>query len=406
MSGQEIPDSTDWLATPLSGLAAVESALRCQVCKDFYKTPMMTSCSHTFCSLCIRRALSSDGRCPLCRAMEQELKLRSNLSLEEAVEAFIHARSVILPIASEALAPPPSPRKRKEAQQEAQSPPKRLRTSARLSKNRTAHTPQDQSGAPSPQSTDETSEPQDLVPCPSCQREMKAWQVFDHLQACPGPSDTSNAPLPLITQLAPRPDKSHERLPALNYSMLKEQALRKKLAELGISSQGPRFLLEKRHREWMTLWNSNCDAARPKRRLELLRDLDVWERTQGGKAPTTGKDVQTAAAIKDKSFDGAAWAAKHDSSFKHLIISARRAKAEAQSVVDTDHGNGRQGQEADDDGVAAPSPTITEPAKCSSPAIPQDSLETHELASSHLPIDSASDALQMASRGSREECNL
>ncbi|PHH60834.1 hypothetical protein CDD81_1131 [Ophiocordyceps australis] len=401
MSAQEIPDSTDWLATPLSGLAAVEAALRCQVCKDFYKTPMMTSCSHTFCSLCIRRALSSDGRCPLCRAMEQELKLRSNLSLEEAVEAFTHARSVILPFASEALAPSPSPRKRRQSQQEAQSPPKRLRTSARLSKNRTAHTPQDQSGASSPQSTDETSErdAQDHVPCPSCQREMKAWQVFDHLQACPGPSDISSAPLPLITQLAPRHDKSHERLPALNYSILKEQALRKKLAELGISSQGSRSLLERRHREWITLWNSNCDAARPKRRLELLRDLDVWERTQGGKAPTAGKEVQKAAAIRDRNFDGAAWAAKHDSSFKHLAISARRAKA--QSVVDTDHG----GQGKAGDAVAAPSP-MTQPTKCPSPTISHDSPEAHELASSRLPIASASDALQMASSGSREEHNL
>jgi E3 ubiquitin-protein ligase RAD18 len=96
----DVPDSTDWLTTPLSGLSAVEAALRCEVCKDFYKTPMITSCSHTFCSLCIRRALSNDGRCPLCRASEQELKLRSNWSLEETVEAFVKARSTILNFAS------------------------------------------------------------------------------------------------------------------------------------------------------------------------------------------------------------------------------------------------------------------------------------------------------------------
>jgi E3 ubiquitin-protein ligase RAD18 len=34
--------------------------------------------------------------------------------------------------------------------------------------------------------------------------------------------------------------------------------------------------------------------------------------------------IQTAAAIKDKDFDGAAWAAKHDSSFRDLIASARK----------------------------------------------------------------------------------
>jgi E3 ubiquitin-protein ligase RAD18 len=116
--------------------------------------------------------------------------------------------------------------------------------------------------------------------------------------------------------------------------MLKEQALKKKMLELGISSQGPRILLEKRHKEWLTLWNANCDAAIPKKRSELLHDLEVWERTQGGRAPTTGRVIQTAAVIKDKDFDGAAWAAKHDSSFKDLIANARKGREEAKKKME------------------------------------------------------------------------
>jgi hypothetical protein len=111
--------------------------------------------------------------------------------------------------------------------------------------------------------------------------------------------------------------------------MYKEQALRKKMADLGISNQGPRALLERRHKEWMTIWNSNCDAARPRKRHELLHDLDVWERTQGGRAPTTGRAAQNAAIIKDKDFDAAAWAAKHDTSFKDLIANARKTRLDA-----------------------------------------------------------------------------
>lgn len=120
-----------------------------------------------------------------------------------------------------------------------------------------------------------------------------------------------------------------DRLPAVNYSMYKEQALRKKLADLGIPNQGPRQLLERRHKEWMTIWNANCDAANPRKRAELLHDLDVWERTQGGRAPVSGRVVQTAMAIKDKEFDGAAWATKHDDSFKDLIASARKSRLDA-----------------------------------------------------------------------------
>jgi E3 ubiquitin-protein ligase RAD18 len=135
-TSDDVPDSTDWLSTPLSGFAAVEAALRCQVCKDFYKTPMITSCSHTFCSICIRRALSNDGKCPMCRSTEQELKLRSNWSMEETVEAFTNARTAALNLARNQRPRSPSPkRKAPEASQDVHEP-KRLRTSARLNKNR------------------------------------------------------------------------------------------------------------------------------------------------------------------------------------------------------------------------------------------------------------------------------
>jgi len=91
-----VPDPSDWLQTPVSLLGPVESALRCQVCKDFFNTPMITSCSHTFCSLCIRRCLTTDGRCPSCRAQDQEIKLRPNPIVQELVDSFQVARPVIL----------------------------------------------------------------------------------------------------------------------------------------------------------------------------------------------------------------------------------------------------------------------------------------------------------------------
>jgi E3 ubiquitin-protein ligase RAD18 len=95
-SSFSVPDPSDWLQTPVSLLGPVESALRCQVCKDFFNTPMITSCSHTFCSLCIRRCLTTDGRCPSCRAQDQEIKLRPNPIVQELVDTFQVARPVIL----------------------------------------------------------------------------------------------------------------------------------------------------------------------------------------------------------------------------------------------------------------------------------------------------------------------
>ena len=92
----EITDASDWLTTSLPQLAPVESALRCQVCKDFYNTPMITTCSHTFCSLCIRRCLTTDGKCPACRAPDQEVRLRRNWIVQELVDAFQVARPHVM----------------------------------------------------------------------------------------------------------------------------------------------------------------------------------------------------------------------------------------------------------------------------------------------------------------------
>jgi len=95
-SSYDVPDPSDWLDTSVIQLRPVEAALRCQVCKDFFDTPMITSCSHTFCSLCIRRCLTNDGKCPACRAPDQELRLRRNWTVQEIVDAFKIARPAIL----------------------------------------------------------------------------------------------------------------------------------------------------------------------------------------------------------------------------------------------------------------------------------------------------------------------
>ena len=96
----DIADPSDWLKTTVPKLATLESALRCQVCKDFFDTPMITSCSHTFCSLCIRRCLTNDGKCPICRACDQELRLRRNWIVQEIVETFQLARPSLTSLAA------------------------------------------------------------------------------------------------------------------------------------------------------------------------------------------------------------------------------------------------------------------------------------------------------------------
>ncbi|KAK0701646.1 hypothetical protein B0T26DRAFT_660355 [Lasiosphaeria miniovina] len=356
----DVPDSTDWLNTPLSGLMAVEQAFRCYVCKDFFTSPMLTSCNHTFCSICIRRCLSVDGKCPLCRALDQESKLRGNWALREAVDAFVASRDTILRFArTPAVTAVPRSPKRKAAevgytQDENSQDVKRHRTSSRLRSSKargaeaTAEMMRDEVDVPDSSDTADFEPGDGLVACPICWIRMKPMQVDKHLDtACPGPpqsqlqpqhqhqpasasSNRGNHGFRPAGWPSPPPARLPERLPALAYSMLKDGALRKKMSDLGLSTAGPRQILERRHQEWITIWNANCDSARPKKRSELLHDLDVWEKTMGTRAPTTSRAAAVGAQIKDKDFDAAAWAIKHDTSFKDLIANARKTKNEAE----------------------------------------------------------------------------
>ena len=132
------------------------------------------------------------------------------------------------------------------------------------------------------------------------------------------------------------PAKSLDRLPSLSYSILTDNALRKKLSASGIPNWGPKQLLIRRHTEWLNLWNSNCDSSRPRSKRELINDLDVWERTQGGHAPNNlGNNQNGPNSVMNKDFDGAAWAATHSNDFQDLIVRARQ-KVKAPNLEPTD----------------------------------------------------------------------
>lgn len=388
----DVPDSTDWLNTPLSGLMPVEQAFRCHVCKDFYNSPMLTSCNHTFCSLCIRRCLAVDGKCPLCRKTDQESRLRGNWALREAVDSFKACRAVILEFARK---PPPSatvasPKRKatevEESEYEEDHRPKRTRRSTRSTRTRGAeaaaamsqeemYSPERDGPAdeylPGTETSAKvgvyyvlTSSDDGLVACPICWQRMKLEAVDRHIStgSCPGspqPQTQSQGPIsnppstrdhqsaffPSSKTNPQQPARAPEHLPALNYSMLKDNVLRKKLADLNISTYGTRQMLEQRHKEWVTIWNANCDSAHPKSRSELLRDLDSWERTVSSAARSSGLygGHATQPQVKDKDFDGASWATNHDTSFKDLIAKARQTKKQAE-------------QKARDSGVSEPAP--------------------------------------------------
>ncbi|KAE8154757.1 hypothetical protein BDV25DRAFT_94689 [Aspergillus avenaceus] len=391
----DLPDSTDWLDTPLSLLAPLESALRCQVCKDFFDNPVITSCSHTFCSLCIRRCLSTEGKCPACRSSDQELKLRRNWAVQELVESFQNARPNVLGLARMAAADD-----RGEAEDGAEPPVSKKRkvdgrdgsdatvSEGRQTRSRTRGTEERQ---PAPatmeiieDSQDEEYVPEDgLVACPICSRRMKNEAVFPHLDICTGdPAPSKKVSFGSLQPMsASRKDIQHkqpERLPTINYSLLKDNVLRKKLKDLGIPNWGPRPLLQRRHTEWMNLWNANCDSKAPKSKRELLQELDVWERTQGGHANFS---AESTGSVMRKDFDATAWSTNHESDFKRLIANARKkSEAQVRSTIPTATLNEQpvepvgpmQVQEPEEGPIDLTGPDLTGPPKSQEPSDGQD----------------------------------
>ena len=126
-----------------------------------------------------------------------------------------------------------------------------------------------------------------------------------------------------LTPIFPQNAKPMERLPQLNYSLMNDSALRKKLMVLGIPNGGPRTLVEKRHMEWVNLVNANCDSDKPRTKRELLKEIEFWDRSQGRQTSSGLSGSSDGNAVMRKDFDGRAWAADHNNDFQRLINQAR-----------------------------------------------------------------------------------
>lgn len=177
-----------------------------------------------------------------------------------------------------------------------------------------------------------------LVECPCCTRRMKETAINAHLDRCvnglptspePAAVPISNGSLAFVQRTkSPIVAATKDRLPSINYALYSDASLRKKLKELGIPNHGSKELMRKRHTEWMNLWNANCDALRPRTKRELLRDLDIWERTLGKQLEKTVA-AGGVSGVMVKDFDRDGWAKTQKSEFDDLIQKAREKRSAA-----------------------------------------------------------------------------
>ncbi|CAH1782603.1 unnamed protein product [Owenia fusiformis] len=108
------------------------------------------------------------------------------------------------------------------------------------------------------------------VPCPICGVPVKERFINIHLDRClkkstEDPSDSLPSPPPM---------PKRKRLPKLVYTLIKDKDLKKRLQNEGLSTQGDRKAMIKRHHEYTLLYNSECDAASPRPVSAILAEVE------------------------------------------------------------------------------------------------------------------------------------
>lgn len=63
---------------------SIDSQEDCPICLDTFKEPVITKCTHAFCSPCIERVVETQHKCPMCRA---ELESLGSTTVKPAKEA-------------------------------------------------------------------------------------------------------------------------------------------------------------------------------------------------------------------------------------------------------------------------------------------------------------------------------
>lgn len=145
------------------------------------------------------------------------------------------------------------------------------------------------------------------VACPICNTTMRETMINIHLDFC----------------LNKNKPAKRKPMPKLIYNLMKDQELRKRLRELGLSTSGDKATLITRHKKYTILYNSECDATQP-RSIEELKIQFEQEEAESRRLVTEAR--LAAATVKIKAVDpetiekeNSLYLQRHKESFDRLI---------------------------------------------------------------------------------------
>nr|XP_048294501.1 E3 ubiquitin-protein ligase RAD18 isoform X3 [Myodes glareolus] len=305
----------------LSMMKTVDDLLRCGICFEYFNIAVIIpQCSHNYCSLCIRKFLSYKTQCPTCCVAVTEPDLRNNRLLDELVKSMNFARTRLLQFALESppISPVSSTSKKVVAKvhnaeatkhpvkqgsrlmdkfliretggkenDRKYSPQKELSTSAEIKETslegKMVLGPSDANGPVTPSTS--TMKLENKVSCPVCEVSISENHINKHLDSCLSRGEKKESLRRVGSRKAEYflpEDSAHKRkpLPKTVYNLLSDRDLKKKLKQYGLSIQGNKQQLIKRHQEFVHMYNSQCDALHPKSVAEIVQEIENMEKTR------------------------------------------------------------------------------------------------------------------------------
>ncbi|NWZ38575.1 RAD18 ligase, partial [Brachypodius atriceps] len=340
----------------------VDDLLRCGICFDYFSIAVIIpQCSHSYCSLCIRKFLSYKTQCPTCCVAVSESDLKNNRILDDLVKSFNSARQQLLQLVLDApSSPSPLACSQRPAAESHGSPASQpdskgvpgidsfLRkdklctstkaavlvcvgqkvfkteehhdfdsTSAEVGSKDNKVGSQEILGCTESREKPSTSvvKGDKKVECPVCEVAILEQYINKHLDSCLTREEKKDS----LRSSA----QKRKLMSKVVYNLLSDRDLRKKLKEHGLSTSGTRQQLIKRHQEFVHMYNAQCDSLNPKSVAEVVKELEKNEKIRvqlecnkpGENSLTFTKD-QTEEEIDEIH---AEYRNRHKSEFKFLV---------------------------------------------------------------------------------------
>jgi len=296
---------TQLMKEKVPSFKSLVTALTCNICYDPFVNPVLTSCSHSFCSVCIRKYLVYKQQCPQCGSLTSDGQLRANKALGESAVLVRSLAAQVDRLAQNSVGTSTRVPGEDGCKTSANPNSHHLKVSPKKStvnnENRPLEPIQHQSAAANGAAlltrlatftptaakdkqvltarvTDDNTmvvgggekELSRKTECVICKVLVPSKNLSLHMNSC-------------LDRKAPeKPPGSNGRhpLPKLVYNLLKDAELKKRCKALGLSTKGDRRALISRHQKYTILHNSENHLDEPRPLSELVNQVHREEASE------------------------------------------------------------------------------------------------------------------------------